>query len=362
MEEKEKIQLEEILLKLKGIRGRHTELITVMIPAGFNKDGVVKQLEAERSTADNIKSKNTRKSVMDALERIVRFLKTLEKMPEHGLAIYCGNTSETEGQEHIELFYVEPPRPLRTRIYRCDQTFVTEPLEEMLESQEVYGLAVMDRREATIGLLDGKQIIFLRKLTSGVPGKIKAGGQSAARFERLTESLAIEFYKRIAAAMKDAFFDNKKLKGILIGGPIPTKDEFLRDGELVTALKEKVIGVRDLGDTDESGLKDLVELSGDIIAQQEIIHEKKVLEEFFHTLGKNPDMAAYGEEAVKKALGYGAVRRLILSKKISKEKIRELSEMAINISAEIEIVSVETPEGEQFFNLAGVGALLRFKV
>ncbi len=356
------MQFEDFVNKLKGIRGRHTELITVMIPAGFNKDGVVKQLEAERSTADNIKSKNTRKAVMDALERVVRFLKTLDKVPENGLAIYCGNTSETEGQEHIELFYIEPPRTLRTRIYRCDQTFVTEPLEEMLESIEVYGLAVMDRREATIGLLDGKQIIVLRRLTSGVPGKIKAGGQSAARFERLTESLAIEFYKRIAAAMKEAFFDNKKLKGILVGGPIPTKEEFLRDGELVTALKEKVIGVRDLGNTDESGLKELVELSGDIIAQQEIIREKKILEEFFFTLGKHPDMAAYGEEAVKKALEYGAVRRLILSKKLGKEKIRELSELAAGISAEVEIVSVETPEGEQFFNLSGIGAILRFKI
>ncbi len=151
MDEHEKIKLEDFVAKLKSIRGRHTELITVLIPSGFSKDAVVKQLLAEASTADNIKSKNTRKSVTDALERIVRFLKTLDKLPENGLAVYCGNTSETEGQEYIELCYIEPPRVLRTRIYRCDQTFVTEPLEQMLESIEVYGLAVMDRREATIG-------------------------------------------------------------------------------------------------------------------------------------------------------------------------------------------------------------------
>ena len=72
-------------------------------------------------------------------------------------------------------------------------------------------------------------------------------------------------------------------------------------------------------------------------------------------------MAAYGEQPVKKALEYGAVRKLILSKKLGKDKIRELSEMAANISAEVEIVSVETPEGEQFFNLAGIGAILRFR-
>ena len=61
------LNFEELVEKLGSIRGRHTELVSVLIPAGFNKDSVTKQLDAEKSTANNIKSKNTRKSVMDAL-------------------------------------------------------------------------------------------------------------------------------------------------------------------------------------------------------------------------------------------------------------------------------------------------------
>jgi hypothetical protein len=38
--------------------------------------------------------------------------------------------------------------------------------------------------------------------------------------------------------------DLKNLKGILIGGPMPTKDDFLKEGLLVTALKNKVIGMK----------------------------------------------------------------------------------------------------------------------
>ena len=72
-----------------------------------------------------------------------------------------------------------------------------------------------------------------------MPGKIKAGGQSAARFERITEGLAKEFFKRVAENMKEIFFNMPRLKGILVGGPIPTKEEFLELGELVTKLKEK---------------------------------------------------------------------------------------------------------------------------
>lgn len=185
---------------------------------------------------------------------------------------------------------------------------------------------------------------------------------SSQRFERITEGLAKEFFKRVADSMKEIFFDMPKLKGILIGGPIPTKEEFLEHGQMVTKLKDMVIGIRDIGNTDESGLEDLVEASQDIISQQEIIKEKKLLEKFFETLGKNPDKAAYKIDDIKKALKYGAVSILILSKKLDKATARELALAAGNISAEVEVVSTETEEGEQFWNLGGMGAILRFKI
>ena len=58
-----------------------------------------------------------------------------------------------------------------------DKEFVLDALRQMLEVTEVYGLLVMDRKEATIGLLEGKSIETLQKMTSGVPSKVRAGGQ-----------------------------------------------------------------------------------------------------------------------------------------------------------------------------------------
>lgn len=293
---KQKKELEELVNLLGSIRGRHTELVTVYIPAGFSKDSVSRQLEAEAGTAENIKSKATRTAVVTSLERIIRELKNIKQTPPNGLAIFCGNISEKEGVQDIKVWMYEPPKPLNVRLYRCDQIFVIDPLKEMLEVDEVYGLLVMDRREATIGILEGKKIEVIRTLTSGVPGKIKAGGQSAARFERITESLAKEFFKRVAEGMKEIFFDMPKLKGIIIGGPIPTKEEFLEYGDLVTKLKEKVIAIKDIGYTDEHGLKLLVEASEEDIAKQEFIQEKKIIQRFFETLGKNRERAVYGLE------------------------------------------------------------------
>jgi len=356
-----KYELEELIEELEKIRGSHTELVSVYIPAGQNINVINSQVDAEKSTASNIKSKVNRKNVVDALESISRELKKYKVTPENGMAIFCGNISEKEGQQDLKLWAIEPPQGLKVRMYRCDKEFVLEPLKEMMAVKEVYGLVAMDRKEATLALLEGKQIKILRKMTSGVPGKYKTGGQSANRFERLREGAAKEFYRRIADAMKEVYFDMPKLKGIIIGGPVPTKEDFLKEGQLVTSLKEKVIGLKDIGYADEHGIELLVEASSDFLAQQEITHEKQLLENFFERLGKN-DRVAYKRDDVEKALKFGAVDTLILSKKLVKKDLIELRKRAENISAKIEIVSDETPEGEQFLNLGGIGALLRFEV
>jgi peptide chain release factor subunit 1 len=356
-----KLDLEELIEELEKIKGSHTELISVYIPAGQNINIVARQIEDEKGTATNIKSKTTRKNVMDALESISRELKKYKKTPENGMVVFCGNVSEKEGQQDIKLWVIEPPQSLKVRMYRCDKQFVLEPLKEMLEVEEVYGLVVMDRKEATLGLLEGKQIKVLRKMTSGVPGKYKTGGQSAQRFERLREGAAKEFYRRIADAMKDIYFNMPKLKGIILGGPVPTKEDFMKEGQLVTKLKEMVIGMKDIGNADESGLDDLVGVSQDLLEKQEIIHEKNLLEGFFEKLGKGKK-AIYKKRDLDKALKYGAVDTLILSKKLKKQEVKDLVKRAEDISAKIEVVSDETEEGKQFLSLGGRGAILRFEI
>ena len=357
-----KQELTELFEQLEQYKTRATELITVYIPAGQNIYTVADQLEAEKSTAKNIKSAGTRKNVGNALDKITRQLKEYKKTPENGLAIFCGNISKFEGQEDLRFWGIEPTNPLKTRMYRCDKEFILDPLREMLEVTEVFGLLVMDRKEATIGLLEGKRIETLHKMTSGIPSKVRAGGQSSQRFHRITEGLTKEFYKRIAEDMKKIFLSMLKLKGILIGGPIPTKDEFLEGEYLTNQLQQKVMGKIDMGDSSESGLRELVERSQSLLVDHERLQEKKDVESFFRVLGEDPEKAALGEKESRKALEMGAVDTLYLSSTLPKNKINELSKLAENIGSNIKIISIETPEGEQFFNMAGIGAVLRFRI
>ena len=361
--DKQRQVLEELVTLLENIRGSHTELVTVLIPAGTNIHQVSTQLFSEAGTAENIKSKQTRTSVVTALETIIRKLKEYKQTPQNGLAIFCGNVSEKEGGQDIQIWAYEPPKALRIRTYRCDKTFVIEPLKEMLEVTEIYGLLAIDRQQATIGALEGKQIKVIRVMTSGVPGKVRAGGQSSQRYHRITEGLAKDFFKRVAETMKEIFFNMPKLKGILVGGPIPTKEEFLEQSELVTKLKEKVIAVKDIGYVDEHGLKLLVEASHEDIKQQEFIKEREIIQRFFEILGKNRDKATYGLKKTRLALEKGAVDILLISKELPKDEMQELEQEAERIGSRVFFISTENQEGQQFLNLTnGVGAILRFQI
>lgn len=360
MKIKERQKLRSFLSKLALIRGRHTELVSVYIPSGYDIQKIIAHLQQEQGTAVNIKDARTRKNVQDSLERIIRNLRLYRKTPDNGLAIFCGNVSDQEGKIDIQVFLIEPSDPIAIRLYRCDHTFVLDPLQAMLEHKEMYGLIVMDKREATIGLLKGTAITKLTKLTSGVPGKMKAGGQSSQRFARLREGAAKEFYKRIAEAAQKEFLGKENLKGIIVGGPGPSKEEFIE--YLNQQLKDKIIAVKDITYTDESGLHDLVDKSQDTLAKEIIMEEKALMNKFFTMLAKEPSKVTYGLAEVRKALDYSAVDIILVSEDTSDAIIDELEKKAEATKAEVQVISLETREGIQLKEMGGIAAILRFAI
>lgn len=275
--EKQKHELKKLIKELSSHKARHTELISVYIPQGYDMNKIINHLQQEQGTASNIKSAATRKNVIDGLERMVQHLRLFKRTPENGLAVFSGNVAAREGQQDLKVWSIEPPIPLHTRIYRCDKEFVLELLADMLETKEVYGLVVMDRREGDIALLKGKTIIPVSKKKSNVPGKTRAGGQSAKRYERLREGAAKEFYKKVGELMKEAFLGNKNLKGIIVGGPGPTKYDFIEGGNITNEVKKKIIAIKDLSYTGDFGLQELVDRSQDVLAKEDIASEKVLI-------------------------------------------------------------------------------------
>ncbi|MBD3208796.1 helix-turn-helix domain-containing protein [Candidatus Woesearchaeota archaeon] len=180
MTAKQRHHLKSFIKEIEHRKGRGTELVSVYIPTGYDINKINTHLAQEQGTASNIKSKQTRDNVISALEKMIQHLKLFPKTPPNGLAAFAGNVAEREGQQDYQVWSIEPPIPLNTRIYRCDKEFVIRPLLDMIEDKEVYGLVVMDRRDATIALLKGKTIVPLTKTHSEVAGKTRAGGQCMA--------------------------------------------------------------------------------------------------------------------------------------------------------------------------------------
>jgi len=210
--------------------------------------------------------------------------------------------------------------------------------------------------------LKGKTIIPLLKTHSQVPGKYKAGGQSAARFARLREGAIKEHLKKVGEYMKEQFLKKEGLKGIILGGPGPSKYDFAEGNFITNEVKKKIIGIRDLSYTGEFGLQELVDKSQDLLAKEDIAHEKKIMDEFFNLLAKNPGKVSYGEKEVMDNLKNGAVDTLLLSEAVDEKLIEKFEEAAEEVSSNIRIISVETREGVQLRDMGKIAAILRYEV
>lgn len=362
VKEKDRYKLKRFIKDLENFRGRGTELVSVYIPEGYDINKISNHIAEEQGTASNIKSKQTRDNVISALEKIIQHLKLFKTNPPHGLAIFAGNVAEREGQQDYRVWSIEPPIPLRQRLYRCDKEFVLEPLRDMLVDDEAYALVVMDRREANIAVLKGKTIVPLVSTESMVPGKFKAGGQSSARFARNREIAAKEFYQKIGGMIKDQFFDMKELKGIIVGGPGPTKYEFVDGAFIPQQLKDKIIGIKDLSYTGDFGLQELLERSQDILAEESVVGEKKIMNKFFDILSKTPGMATYGKDHCMKMLKMGTIDTMLISESVDEAVVDEFLAEAEKMGTNVELISGETREGSQLKDLGGFAAILRYDV
>lgn len=139
-----------------------------------------------------------------------------------------------------------------------------------------------------------------------------------------------------------------------------TKETFLNGNYLNNELKKKVIAVRDLSYTGEFGMKELLERSQDALAQEEIVKEKKIMQEFFRLISTNSDKVLYGKQDVKKALDLGAADKILISEDFPETDAFE--EQAQASGATIVFISTETEEGAQLRDLGGVAAFLRYSI
>ena len=407
-----RFKLKRTLDLLASKEGRGTELISLYVPPDRKIHEVMANLREEYGTASNIKSRTTRKNVQDAIERVTQRLKLFKEPPPTGLVIFCGAIPQNgAGTEKMEIYVLEPPEPINVYFYRCDDKFHLEPLLEIIREKESYGILVIDGNEATLATLRGRRVDVLKEFTSGVPGKHRAGGQSARRFERIREAEVNQYYKRIGNHLNEIFGQISDLKGVIVGGPGPTKYDFQEGDYINYQLKEKIIATIDTAYVSEPGVEEIVEKSPDILRGVRYMEEKKLVQRFLYEVGHDTGLGVYGESEVRRYLKEGLVETLLISEKINtihvtiecknchysedkllapyelpkfeqsllntqckkcsnitlaisetKDLVDEFVDLAEKAGINVEIISMETEEGVMLKeSFHGIAAILRYK-
>jgi len=407
-------KIKKLLDKLKSKKGFHTELISLYIPHDRKLSDVTNYLKNEVSESQNIKSKLTRKNVLDGISTLIGMLKNYKEVPENGLVMFAGAIPQnnTPGTEKMERYIVDPPEKTKTFMYHCASEFLLWPLEDMLKSKETYGLLVIGRKESAVGYVTGNHVEIVREFTSGIHGKHKAGGQSQKRYERLIEEGEKRFYRRISEEVNELYLKIEDLQGIFVGGPGPSKEKFVNDESLDYRLRDKILDVVDLGYGGTEGIRALIEKVKTKISNVKFIREKEVVQGFLKEISNESGLVTYGLKEVEKALNMGAVEKLILSEKLDiyqlkieclncgyKEAriarglelnkvessiqeescpkcssntfnlvntvsiIEELGSIAESMNTDVILISPETEEGEMLYStFGGIVAILRFKL
>lgn len=404
-----RLRLKKSLKELSEMKGMGTELVTVVIPPEKMISDVRHQLGNEMGQAANIKSKSTKKHVTDALESAISSLNRYKTPGEGGIAIFVGHVIVGNNKTKLTSTVIDnPPEPFSSFRYRCDSTFEISQLEEMLIDRTSYGLFVIDRSEAAYGLASGKRLHFQEHITSLVPSKHGRGGQSAQRFERLIEEAAHNFFKKATERACNYWLPMvNDLKGIIIGGPGATKDFVVKNDYFHHEIKKLIAEpFFDVGYSNESGLRELVQRAGSTMDQIELDVERTIVDRFLREVMQANPKATYGEVMIRSALDQGAVETLLISEAVTKRRVKwickeckntwqtshdkssappncpecgsdkafedeedsmelidELTVLAGHTSAKVRIISLDTEEGATLNTaFGGIAALLRYSI
>lgn len=405
----EQWKIKKLIRSLEAARGNGTSMISLIVPPKDQISRLAKMLADEFGTASNIKSRVNRLSVLGAITSTQQRLKLYNRVPNNGLVIYCGTIVTAEGKEKKVNIDFEPFKPINTSLYLCDNKFHTEPLNELLESDEKFGFIVIDGNGALFGNLSGNTRTVLHKVTVDLPKKHGRGGQSALRFARLRLEKRHNYLRKVAELAVQFFITNDRpnVSGLIVAGSADFKSELSSSDMFDQRLRAVVLKIVDVSYGGDNGFNQAIELSTEVLQNVKFIQEKKLISVFFDEIAQDTGKYCFGVDDTLRCLDLGAVQTLIVWENLeitrftfkvpagTPEKVLYLNkdqekdtenfkdeatgadlEIVESISlvewfannykrfgANLEFVTNRSQEGSQFCRgFGGIGGVLRYKV
>ncbi|MBW2988641.1 mRNA surveillance protein pelota [Candidatus Woesearchaeota archaeon] len=219
-----------------------------------------------------------------------------------------------------------------------------------------YLLLIMDRDEATFALLtpQGYQII------SELRGEVEKKGYKEAK--------EVKFYSDIITKLNE-YNERYSINKIIVASPAFWKEDLIK---LIKndELKSKIV-LASCSHTGEQGIVEVLkrdELT-QALKEDRVSREMRLVEELMAEIASEGN-CAYGIAETRRAAEMGAIKLLILTDGLIKQKRQEgayeplhaLLNLVQNSGGRIEIIESENPAGRKLDGLGGIAALLRFKL
>jgi len=404
----EQWKIRRLIKSLEEARGNGTSMISLILPPKDDIARAAKMLGDEFGTAQNIKSRVNRLSVLSAIKSTQERLKLYHRVPPFGLVVYCGTILTEDNKEKKVTIDFEPFKPINTSLYLCDNKFHTEALQALLASDQKFGFIIMDGNGTLFGTLSGNTREIIHKVSVELPKKHGRGGQSAMRFARLRLEKRHNYVVKIAELSNSLYLTNDKINvsGLILAGSADFKNVLSANDVFDARLQCKILAIVDIAYGGENGFNQAIELAGPVLGNVKFIQEKKLLTEYFERIAQDLGTYCFGIEDTLKALEMGAVETLLcwedlpvlrvvlLNPQSGDETIKMLTEEQLqddsiykdaegldleikdkktlvewlcehykDFGAVLEFVTNKSTEGSQFCRgFGGIGGLMRYKV
>jgi peptide chain release factor subunit 1 len=220
----------------------------------------------------------------------------------------------------------------------------------MLKDDNLIGFIAIDAKDCGCGLLHGEKIEVLSQTGSGVAGKHRQGGQSAKRFQKLREMELTYFYNRVAETSREYFIDIYPVKGLIISGPGPTKEDFINGNYLEYRLQNMIINTIDASYAGAEGIREAFSKSSDILSNFRMVEEKKLVEELFRHINSNSGRGVYGLKDIIEFLNNNVVDTLIITDDTNLHRVEGKCKRCNHIQEDIIERPQVIPKKTQFAN------------
>lgn len=217
-------------------------------------------------------------------------------------------------------------------------------------------ICVFESGKANFGVLRDYGIQMLGDYTLTIPGKRK---EVLKEREKIKEQFFKELNKNLLALA-----EVHNVKRILLGANSFDIDKFL-DVNKNSKIKEMLI-TTNVSTTDVTGINELIRSKKieKIIEENRVAKETKKIEKFIEELAKN-GLIIYGINEVKQAVNMNAVKELLVTDKLIREKkenVEPIIEKVEKQKGQIMIVSTNHNAGKKLHNFGGIAGFLRYRI